>query len=170
MELGEVEKVDDSRREGGVLELACRTKVAVLQSVFSMDIVDAEGQQQENEEKYEIEAFPLFSRHRIPTDHTISERKEESQSLADPSRQKMGGDGSELDFKTRVDRATWRSVPFDPFVLLIEDVIQTEEKLDIWKDVIGSRCIQQGERGHPNPGRDPVDPFRVLPFPEVDQG
>ena len=45
MELGEVEKVDDSRREGGILELACRTNVAVFYGVFGMDIVDAEGQE-----------------------------------------------------------------------------------------------------------------------------
>lgn len=80
MELGEVEKVDDSRCEGGVLELACRTDVAMSYGIFGMHIVDAEGQEQENEEKCEMEAVPLFSRHRIPNDNTISERNRESQS------------------------------------------------------------------------------------------
>jgi hypothetical protein len=82
-ELGEVEKVDDSRSQSGGLELACRTKIAVFYGVFGMGIVDAEGQEKEDEDKGEIEEFLFFSSHRIPNDNNINENNEESQSLAE---------------------------------------------------------------------------------------
>ncbi len=86
-----MEKIDDGRSQGGVLELTCGTKIASFYGIFGMEIVDAKGEKQKNEEKREIETLSISSSHRIPNSNTISEKKGESQRLKPRLSRKYAG-------------------------------------------------------------------------------
>jgi hypothetical protein len=155
-----MEKVDDGRSQGGILELTCGTKIAAFYGIFGMEIVDGKGEKQKDGEKCDIEVRSVSSGHRIPSGITISEKKGKSQRLV----------SLELDFESSVGGTSGRSVTFDQFVSLVQDVFYAEVKLNVRENIPGYGSVKQTEGVHLNSGRDPIDPFHVVPFPEVHKG
>jgi hypothetical protein len=55
--LWEMEKMDLSGHQSGILKLACRTVFAPFDRVFGMKIVDSQGEKQKNKQEGDIELF-----------------------------------------------------------------------------------------------------------------
>lgn len=63
--LREMEEIDLSCCNGGILELTGRTGVIHLQGIFGVGEVDGKDECEEDKKKSEVKVFPVFPGHRI---------------------------------------------------------------------------------------------------------
>ena len=55
--LWEMEKMDMSGHQCGILKLTCRTVITPFERGFGMKIVDCQGEEQKNNQESEVELF-----------------------------------------------------------------------------------------------------------------
>lgn len=65
-ELRKMEEIDLRCSKSGILELTGRTRVAPLQGVFGVDVVDGKDKSEENEKESNVEILSISPGHRIP--------------------------------------------------------------------------------------------------------
>lgn len=161
-----MEKMDLSGHQCGILKLTRWAVVVPLESIFGVKVVDSQDEKQKHKQESDVELFPVFWDHRILCAYNIRKREEKSQ----PGLQLFKMiflTCLKLNFESAENRETRRSVAFDQFVLLVEHVIKSQENLNRGMDIVGTHRIHYGERIHLNSGRDPVDPFLIIPCTDV---
>lgn len=66
-ELRKMEKIDLGGCQRGILKMACRAFVAPLERVLGVEIVNCQGEEQEDEQEGYVELYSVGFSHRIPS-------------------------------------------------------------------------------------------------------
>jgi len=80
--LREMEKMDLSGHQSGMLKLTRRAVIASFDRVFGMKIVDSQGEKQKDKQEGDVVLFPVRLSHRIPRSTNIREIGGECQILS----------------------------------------------------------------------------------------
>ena len=128
--------MDLSGHQCGILELACGTVVAPFERVFGMKMVYCEDEEQKHKQEGNVELFSVYLSHRILCVSNIRKREEKSQpAIRLPWIVFLSG--LKLDFESAIHQQTWRTITFDQFVLLIQDIVHAEVKLNPRENIPG---------------------------------